>query len=738
MTDSRISNFYRMSIGERIAILLERGIVDEEMARRIASHRGLLSPDTADRMIENVIGVFGLPLAIAPNFVINGKDFFVPMVVEEPSIVAAVSAAARLARNCGGFTVSSTPPVLIGQVYLHGVREADKAIEDLLAAGPEISDRANRQHPDMAARGGGVIGVEARKLPLSGERFVIAVHLLVDTRDAMGANFVNTVCESLANDLERIAGGRAVLKILSNLADRSIMRAHVAIPTARLGEKGEELRDNIVLANDIALADPYRAATHNKGIMNGMDAVAVATGNDWRALEAGAHAYAARDGVYRALTSWTVAGNGDLFGELEIPVRAGIVGGSLRANPAARVGLAIVGAASSQELGEVMSAVGLAQNFAALRALATHGIQKGHMRLHARSVAAAAGVPPRHQAQVVAALVADGSIKESKAREIFASMQLVPSVDDSRTRGAGEAAGKVILIGEHAVVYGRPAVALPIQRAIGAAVFVGGKGLRLSIPAWQVNGTSSSNTRMSEGVMALLRFLADQLEVDNQDLLVEVDARIPPAAGLGASAALAVAIIRALNVAFDLKLDDQAVNALAFECEKLAHGTPSGIDNTLAVYGKPILFRKGDEAETREFQLRESLPLVIAYSGTAGSTQAQVTGVRKLWEKNSEMIERIFDEIGRASLAGYDAIMNADYAQLGTAMNLVHGLLNALQVSTPALEEMVHVARTNGALGAKLTGAGGGGSVVALCPGREEEVAQAFRSAGFEVIGGYR
>lgn len=737
MIDSRIGGFYRMSIGERVAVLLERGIVDEETARRISSHRGMLSAEIADRMIENVIGVFGLPFAIVPNLVVNGRDFLVPMAVEEPSIVAAVSSAAKLARECGGFSVSSTRPVLIGQVFLDGVLDADNAIARLQAAGPKLVDSANRKCPGMADRGGGVLGVEFGNLELRDKRTVIAVHFLVDTRDAMGANAVNSICESMAAELATIAGGNPVLKILSNLADRSLVTAKVAFPVSKLGREGCALRDSIVLANDIALADPYRAATHNKGIMNGMDAVAVATGNDWRALEAGAHAYAARDGAYRALTRWTVAGNGDLAGQLELPVRMGIVGGSLRANPAALAGLTIIDPGSSQELGEVMAAVGLAQNFAALRALATDGIQKGHMRLHARSVAAAAGVPAQYQQRVEKALLADGNIKEANARAILASMQQETSVDSKKSRGEGIAAGKIILLGEHAVVYGRPAVAVPIQGAVRAFVFDGGPGLRLSIPAWNVNRTPVADTRISEGAVTLLRFIVDRLGIDEQDLLVEIDARIPAAAGLGASAALAVAMIRAFNVAFDLKLDDKGVNALAFECEKLAHGTPSGIDNTLAVYGKPMFFKKGDGKETRELQLTDSLPLVVAFSGMAGSTQEQVSGVRQLWKNNRAMIERFFDEIGRASQAGYDALMKADYMQLGTQMNLVHGLLNALQVSTPILEEMVHLARMNGALGAKLTGAGGGGCVVALCPGREQEVSRAFRSAGFEVVGGY-
>ena len=390
MIDARISGFYRMTIVERLDELLRRGIIDAETAKRLKNSKGLLSANVADRMVENVIGVFGLPFAVAPNFRVNGKDYVIPMVIEEPSVVAAVSAAAIVVRNSGGFTTTSTDPVSIGQIHLYDLPDEQAAITRLAAADVQLVEQANELQPGLVARGGGAIGLEIRRLQLIDGRKTLALHLLVDTRDAMGANLVNTMCEGIASRVAELVGGNAVLKILSNLADRSMISASVRIPVDQLGADGARLRDAIVLANEIALVDPYRAATHNKGIMNGMDAVAIATGNDWRALEAGAHAYAARDGAYRALTSWTASGRGDLLGLLRLPVRMGIVGASLKANPAAVAGLCIAGAGSSQELGELTTAVGLAQNFAALKALATEGIQRGHMRLHARSVAMSA------------------------------------------------------------------------------------------------------------------------------------------------------------------------------------------------------------------------------------------------------------------------------------------------------------------------------------------------------------
>jgi hydroxymethylglutaryl-CoA reductase len=735
MIDTRISGFYRMTIDERLDELMQRGIIDAETAKRLKNSKGLLSPDIADRMVENVIGVFGLPLAVAPNFLVNGKDYVVPMVTEEPSVVAGVSAAALLVRNSGGFTATSTEPVAIGQIHLYGVADEQAAITRLAAAEGELVAQANQLQPGLVARGGGAIGLEIRRLQLIDGRNTVALHLLVDTRDAMGANLVNTMCEGIASRVAALGSGTAVLKILSNLADRSMISASARIPVDRLGADGARLRDAIVLANEIALVDPYRAATHNKGIMNGMDAVAIATGNDWRALEAGAHAFAARDGAYRSLTSWSASDNGDLLGVLRLPVRMGIVGGALKANPAAVVGLCIAGAGSSQELGELMTAVGLAQNFAALRALATAGIQRGHMRLHARSVAMSAGVPRRFQDSVVRSMIESGDIKDWKAKQLVAEIESGNAASGDRPLGRGSAAGKVILLGEHAVVYGRPALALPLPEAISAGVYDSPSGTRLNIPAWNFEQELLEDA--TEGSMALLQVILRRLGLESKKILVDVQARIPPAAGLGSSAALAVAMIRALDNAYSLGMNDREVNEFAFECETLAHGTPSGIDNTVAVFGKTIVFRRKGPRRIRELSLDRLPPLVVAWSGTRGSTRSQVEAVRNRWLQDKATYERIFDEIGHISLEGAAALGKGDDARLGSLMNVAHGLLNALQVSTPLIEEMVEIARSSGAAGAKLTGAGGGGSIVALCPGKSGEVARALAVAGFEVISGF-
>ncbi|HET6629479.1 MAG TPA: hydroxymethylglutaryl-CoA reductase, degradative [Woeseiaceae bacterium] len=736
MKDSRIGGLYRMTVLERIDTLVARGWLDESAASRLRA--GASGSEVADRMVENVIGVFGLPLAVAPNFAINGRDVVVPMVVEEPSVVAGVSSAAKLARAGGGFTATAADPVLVGQVQLVDVADAQAAAAALDAAAEELVARANALQPALVERGGGARGIETfgRRLP-DGSACVV-LHLLVDTRDAMGANLVNTMCEGLAPEVERLAGGRAALKILSNFADRSIVIATAAIPPAVLaggGLSGEEVRDAIVRATALANVDRYRAVTHNKGVMNGIDAVAIATGNDWRAIEAAAHAWAAREGSYRSLTQWTVDGDGRLAGKLELPLKVGIVGGSLRANPAVETAFALLGVASAPELAQVMAAVGLAQNLAALRALVTHGIQKGHMRLHARSVAASVGSPPEHFERLVKKLVASGEIKVRKARQLLAELL----ADDRSAAGTdagmpvhGTASGKVILLGEHAVVYGRHALALPIEHAVQVALEETRAPSRLELA--DAGAPLPREARITEHLRELLEFIQRRVDVADRHFALRVRSRIPTGMGLGSSAAVAVAIIRAFDRVLALALGDEAVNALAFECEKLAHGSPSGIDNTLATYGRPILFRKEAPGPPQTLELTEPAPLVVAAGGARGSTREQVAGVAVRFGRMPDRYNAIFDEMDAISIDGAKALAAGDYAVLGALMNLCHGLLNALEVSTPELERMVHIARSAGAAGAKLTGAGGGGSIVALCPGKMEAVQQALATAGYRIV----
>jgi hydroxymethylglutaryl-CoA reductase len=410
---SRLSGFYRQSITERQALISER--YDLTQAEIAALTGGGLTPDLADRLIENVVGVYGFPLGIAANFQINRHDYLIPMAIEEPSVVAACSHAAKLVREAGGFTASADVPLMIGQVQVMDVPNPDGAREKILAARADILALANST-TTLVERGGGAQEIEVRLFRETRVGPMVVVHLLFDTRDAMGANAINTACETIAPLLEQLTGGRVVLRILSNLADRRLARAECRVACDALG--GEVVR-GIVEAQALAEIDPYRAATHNKGILNGIDAVAIATGNDWRSIEAGAHAYAARDGRYGALTRWGHDVNGDLAGSIELPLAVGIVGGTTAAHPVAQIVLKILGAASAQELAGVMAAVGLAQNLGALRALASEGIQQGHLALHARQIAIAAGAAGDAIDRIAEKLVEEKNVRLRRAKELL-------------------------------------------------------------------------------------------------------------------------------------------------------------------------------------------------------------------------------------------------------------------------------------------------------------------------------
>ena len=701
MTDSRISGLYRQTVGERIDELERLDWLSAADAEILRQGRHVLIPAAADKIIENVVGIFGLPLAIATNFVVNGRDYLVPMVVEEPSIVAAASGAAKLARASGGFQAVCNEHLLAGQVHVTNIADIDAARAALQQEEAGLIDAANAIHPRLVERGGGVRDMEIRLLELPGSRAAIAVHFLVDTGDAMGANLVNTICEAIAPRVAELCGGDVALCILSNLAERSQVSATVRYRLSDLAVPGfsaEAVRDRIVAASHIASADPHRATTHNKGIMNGIDALAIATGNDWRAIEAGAHAFAAITGRYLPLATWSVDTEGKLLGDIRLPLRVGIVGGTLSANPATAMSLRIAGVESARELAELMAAVGLAQNFAALRALVTSGIQEGHMRLHERSTA---------------------TVVETRS---------APIPDQARTASA---AGKVILLGEHAVVYGKYALALPIAAAVSASVVASESQLILTVPEWGLRQHIGDD---STSVGAVVLLIMRELEIREAAFTIQINSALPRAMGLGSSAAFAVAIIRAFDAALKLGLDDARVNSIAFLCEKIAHGAPSGVDNTIATYGAPMLFRKSDSFEFENLKLTKSPPIVIACSGQSGLTKQQLAGVQSRREQNPMRYDALFDEIDALSRVGANALVNADYAELGALMNICHGLLNALQVSTPELEGMVSIARAAGASGAKLTGAGGGGSIVALCPGKVADVVSALQAAGFKTL----
>ncbi len=422
---SRISGFYKRPLTERAALVAQWADLSKQEQAALLGVNGLNAAQ-ADHMIENVVGVYGLPLGVATNFFINGVDVLVPMVIEEPSVVAACSNAARLFRDGGGFSCSSDEPVMIGQIQVLDLQDVYVAAGAIMAQKDRLLAEADRVGGSIVKHGGGARGLEVRPFvdtPLGG---MLILHLLYDTRDAMGANAVNTAVEHLAPLVEEITGGRVNLRILSNLTDQRKARAEGMIPAASLATEtvtGEEAVRAIVEAGVFAEIDPYRATTHNKGIMNGIDAVVLATGNDWRAVEAGAHAYAARDGQYRSLTRWWQDEAGNLRGSIELPLAVGIVGGATRVHPTAQIALRIMAITSARQLSEIMAAVGLAQNLAAIRALATTGIQHGHMRMHARQLAVAAGAQGAQVAVIAEQMIAEKNIRLERAKQIVMELK---------------------------------------------------------------------------------------------------------------------------------------------------------------------------------------------------------------------------------------------------------------------------------------------------------------------------
>ena len=420
---ARIPGFYNLPLKGKLEALAARTDLKSQDLAALTGESGL-SLEQAQHMIENVVGRYALPVGLGLNFLVNGREVLVPMVVEEPSVVAGASFMAKLAREGGGFTASSTPPEMIGQIQVLQVPDLQAARTTLLGNREAILAEAAGFDPLLEKLGGGPRELEVRLFPESPIGPFLVLHLIYDVRDAMGANAVNTACERLAPLVEALTGGRVHLRILSNLADRRLARARCTIPLESLAFgnfDAEEVRDGIIAAWAFAAVDPYRAATHNKGIMNGVDAVVLATGNDWRAIEAGAHAFAARTGRYTTLSTWSQDLDGDLVGELEMPMAVGIVGGATRVHPVAQLALRILGVTTAAQLAEIIVSVGLAQNLAAIRALSTEGIQRGHMSLHARQVAIAAGAQGDEIPRLAQQLAQEKAVRIDRAQEILAA-----------------------------------------------------------------------------------------------------------------------------------------------------------------------------------------------------------------------------------------------------------------------------------------------------------------------------
>jgi len=415
---SKISGFHKLSPEERLKVVKEFSNLTNEETELIRK-TGALDLASADRMIENVIGTTQLPMGIATNFLINGRDYLIPMALEEPSVVAAASHAAKLARPRGGFTASSDDPLMIGQIQLVGVKDAKDAKKKIMLNKEKIFDMANKCDSVLVKFGGGVRDIEIRDFDTKRGKMIV-VHLIVDVRDAMGANAVNTMAETVAPFLEELTGGRVRLRIISNLADRRLARARAVWDKDVIGE---ETVDRILDAYELAANDQYRCTTHNKGVMNGIDAVVVATANDFRAIEAGAHSFAAKGGKYKPLTRYEKDGEGNLVGSIELPLALGLVGGATRTHPVAKIAVRIMGVKNTKEFAEVVASVGLAQNFAALRALATEGIQKGHMRLHSKNIAVLAGATGDLVDSVAQRMVEEKNITAGRAKEILEELK---------------------------------------------------------------------------------------------------------------------------------------------------------------------------------------------------------------------------------------------------------------------------------------------------------------------------
>ncbi|MEO0547491.1 MAG: hydroxymethylglutaryl-CoA reductase, degradative [Pseudomonadota bacterium] len=422
---SRLTGFRSLEPSERLAQIAAAADLNEQDSRALGG-QDVLPMELANGMIENVVGKFELPLGVASNFTVNDKDYLIPMAVEEPSVVAAASYMAKIARSCGGFHTSSSAPIMRAQVQILDLKDPHGARLKLLEEAPALIALANSKDKVLMDLGGGCKDIEVHVFDDTPIGSMAVLHLLVDVRDAMGANTVNTMAEMIAPKVEDITGGTVRLRILSNLADKRLVRARVSLTPDMLTTDaldGADVARGIVDACALAIVDPYRAATHNKGIMNGIDPVVIATGNDWRAVEAGAHTYAARSGRYTSLSRWEVDEDNTLTGTIEMPMALGIVGGATKTHPAAQAALRLMNIRSATELAEVTLAVGLAQNLAALRALSTEGIQKGHMALHARNIAILAGAKGEEVDTVARSIAADGDVSVDHAKDVLTMLK---------------------------------------------------------------------------------------------------------------------------------------------------------------------------------------------------------------------------------------------------------------------------------------------------------------------------
>ncbi len=739
---SRIPGFYRLTVERRLALLAKNFDLSE---RQIAQLRdgNALRVEHAVNMVENSVGVLGQPLGLGLNFQVNGQDYIAPMAIEEASIIAAASKAALMIRNAGGFTATVDEPVMIGQIQVMDLDDPVEAVEKIRHHKQRILDQANLAGPRMVARGGGVFDLETRILD-GGERTgrFLVVHLLINVLEAMGANAINAACEAAGPTIEEITGGRVNLRILSNYADRRLARAGFRMQIKHLATEqktGEEVAKRLVESAVMANVDPYRAATHNKGIFNGIGAASLALGQDWRAIEAGGHTYATRDGQYRSLTNFAIE-DGELVGSIELPMQVGWVGGAVNSHPGVKILRTISGVENAGELAGLLASVGLAQNFAACLALSTVGIQKGHMALHARSVAISVGVPPEDVEDVAQEMIRRGEVKVAAAEEIYRTMQNAPKLPmpDDGLPIEVSAPGKVVLFGEHATVYNYPGITASIDVHMTIRLNPDADGPRFLNPkfkqAFAVPKSDQDLRMFSHAVNEALTIY----DLHRAPLAIEIESDLVPGMGLGSSAAFSVALCTAMR-RFK-KMDDswhwrgEIFNDVQ-KLEAIFHGHPSGMDAATVLSDGVMWFRKGPPREILPIRLPHSLHGLIIMVEPGARTIELVRQVQRSRDLNPKRVDGLLDEIGNLTTDAGIALGLGDSEEVGRLMFRNHELLSKLGVSTPKLDEAVTTLLDYGALGAKLTGSGGGGAVIALVqPEQQNELVRELKKHYAKVL----
>ncbi|MFH1686730.1 MAG: hydroxymethylglutaryl-CoA reductase, degradative [bacterium] len=718
---SRIPGFYRLSVEQRLALLArDYGLTEHEIG--LLRSGTALKIDQAVNMVENAIGVLGLPLGVVPNYLVDGREYLIPMAIEEASVIAAASKAGRLIHRAGGFTTLVDEPVMIGQIQLVQIDQAEEAKAKILGDKTEILRLANDAIPRMVARGGGAIDLDVRILDGGpGVNAMAIVNLLFDVREAMGANTVNHACEAVAAHIGRLTGGRVNLKILSNLADRRLARAEFKLPFDKLADgrlSGREVAQRLVEASRFAWVDPYRAATHNKGIFNGLCAAALSLGQDWRAIEAGGHAYAAHDGQYRSLATFEIEDK-HLHGKIELPLQVGLVGGAVDVHPGFRILRKVCGVSSTRDLAGVLASVGLGQCFAACLALCTDGIQKGHMALHARSVALSVGVPPNEVDRVASEMIRRGQVRAAVAESILNEADGYRARTRSGPAPLAEAfaTGKVVLFGEHAVVYNQPGITTTIQPGLRVRILPDPDGPRFLTPHFQQvftlpSGNPDFSVFSKAAVVAMKRY-----GVDKDPIAIDIESELVPGMGLGSSAAFSVALCRALRQYKHMESGRQWQNGMFNDVQHLEsffHGNPSGVDAATILSGGVLWFRKGPPREIVPMRLASQVSGIVCVVEPGASTRELVEEVRRRHDQDPERVGAIVRDIGEITVDAGIALGAGDLADAGGLMFRNHELLVKLGVSTPGLDDAVKLLLDRGVLGAKLTGSGGGGAVVAL------------------------